>query len=123
MKLSKLEVPEEIMEVIKPIKDNDAAIRNFGIQQAVGMCKVLLQSGEVPGLHLYTLNREVASMEVLKQLGLWIEDPRYLFIYYFCVTLWVAPGCSCHMRARGKKVHKCHEMESFPPSLLVFDEV
>ncbi|XP_019747246.1 methylenetetrahydrofolate reductase (NADPH) [Hippocampus comes] len=76
VKLSKLEVPEEIMEVIEPIKDNDAAIRNYGIQLAVEMCRVLLQSGKVPGLHFYTLNREVATMEVLRQLGLWVEDPR-----------------------------------------------
>lgn len=76
VKLSKLEVPEEIKQVIEPIKENDAAIRNYGIQQAVEMCKVLLASGEVPGLHFYTLNREVATMEVLRQLGLWVEDPR-----------------------------------------------
>ncbi|XP_063319169.1 methylenetetrahydrofolate reductase [Pelmatolapia mariae] len=76
VKLSKLEVPEEITQVIEPIKDNDAAIRNYGIQQAVEMCRVLLDSGKVPGVHFYTLNREVATMEVLRQLGLWIEDPR-----------------------------------------------
>ncbi|KAK1786994.1 hypothetical protein P4O66_017367 [Electrophorus voltai] len=76
VKLSKLEVPEEITRVIEPIKDNDAAIRNFGVQHAVEICKVLLASGEVPGLHFYTLNREVATMEVLRQLGLWAEDPR-----------------------------------------------
>ncbi|XP_041130627.1 methylenetetrahydrofolate reductase-like [Polyodon spathula] len=76
VKLSKLEVPEEIKEVMEPIKDNDAAIRNYGIDQAVEMCKVLLHSGEVPGLHFYTLNREVATMEVLRRLGLWLEDPR-----------------------------------------------
>lgn len=76
VKLSKLEVPDEIMQVIEPIKDNDAAIRNYGIHQAVEMCKVLLSTGDVPGLHFYTLNREVATIEVLRQLGLWIEDPR-----------------------------------------------
>lgn len=76
VKLSKLEVPEEITRVIEPIKDNDAAIRNYGIHQAVEMCRVLLDSGKVPGLHFYTLNREVATMEVLRQLGLWTEDPR-----------------------------------------------
>ncbi|KAL7827499.1 hypothetical protein SRHO_G00332170 [Serrasalmus rhombeus] len=76
VKLSKLEVPEEIMQVIEPIKDNDDAIRNYGIHHAVEMCKVLLASGDVPGLHIYTLNREVATIEVLRQLGLWAEDPR-----------------------------------------------
>lgn len=88
VKLSKLEVPEEIKQVIEPIKDNDAAIRNYGIQQAVEMCKVLLASGEVPGLHFYTLNREVATMEVLRQLGLWAEDPR-----------WVALKCNLILRS------------------------
>lgn len=76
VKLSKLEIPEEITRVIEPIKDNDAAIRNYGIQQALEMCRQLLDSGRVPGLHFYTLNREVATMEVLRQLGLWQEDPR-----------------------------------------------
>ncbi|XP_064423771.1 methylenetetrahydrofolate reductase isoform X2 [Latimeria chalumnae] len=75
-KLSKLQVPQEIVDVIEPIKDNDAAIRNYGIELAVEMCKVLLESGMVPGLHFYTLNREVATIEVLRCLGLWNEDPR-----------------------------------------------
>lgn len=76
VKLSKLEVPQEIKDVIERIKDNDAAIRNYGIELAVSLCQELLASGLVPGLHFYTLNREVATTEVLKRLGLWTEDPR-----------------------------------------------
>lgn len=76
MKLSKLEVPQEIKEVIEPIKDNDAAIRNYGVELAVSMCRELLDSGMVSGLHFYTLNREVATTEILKRLGIWKEDPR-----------------------------------------------
>ncbi|XP_078498336.1 methylenetetrahydrofolate reductase (NADPH) isoform X2 [Lissotriton helveticus] len=76
VKLSKLEVPNEIKEVIEPIKDNDAAIRNYGIDLAVSMCREILDSGLVHGLHFYTLNREVATMDVLRRLGLWKEDPR-----------------------------------------------
>ncbi|XP_043854162.1 methylenetetrahydrofolate reductase isoform X2 [Dromiciops gliroides] len=76
VKLSKLEVPQEIKDVIEPIKDNDAAIRNYGIELAVAMCQELLAIGSVPGLHFYTLNREVATVEVLKRLGMWNEDPR-----------------------------------------------
>nr|XP_056721062.1 methylenetetrahydrofolate reductase (NADPH) [Euleptes europaea] len=78
VKLSKLEVPQEIKDIIEPIKDNDAAIRNYGIELAVTMCRELLDSGLVHGLHFYTLNREVATMEVLRRLGLWKEDPRRL---------------------------------------------
>ncbi|XP_073441140.1 methylenetetrahydrofolate reductase (NADPH) [Dendrobates tinctorius] len=76
VKLSKLEIPQEIMDVIEPIKDNDAAIRNYGIDLAVSMCRELLDSGLVHGLHFYTLNREVATIDVLRRLGLWQEDPR-----------------------------------------------
>ena len=76
VKLSKLEVPQEIKDVIEPIKDNDAAIRNYGVELAVSMCRELLDSGMVHGLHFYTLNREVATTDVLKRLGIWKEDPR-----------------------------------------------
>ena len=44
VKLSKLEVPQQIKDVIEPIKDNDAAIRNYGIEQAVSLCQELLAS-------------------------------------------------------------------------------
>lgn len=76
VKLSKLEVPQEIIDAINPIKENDEAIRKFGIDHAVQLCKVVLNAGdvEVPGVHFYTLNREVATVEVLKRLGMWQED-------------------------------------------------
>ncbi|XP_055966914.1 methylenetetrahydrofolate reductase (NADPH) [Sorex fumeus] len=76
VKLSRLEVPQQIRDVIEPIKDNDDAIRNYGIEQATSLCRELLASGLAPGLHFYTLNREVATIEVLRRLGLWNEDPR-----------------------------------------------
>lgn len=76
MRLSRLEVPQDILDTIDPIKDNDEAIRNFGIFTATEMCRELLKSGLVHGLHFYTLNREVATIQVLKELGLWCQDPR-----------------------------------------------
>ncbi|XP_075046335.1 methylenetetrahydrofolate reductase (NADPH) [Mixophyes fleayi] len=76
VKLSKLEIPQEIKDIIEPIKDNDAAIRNYGIDLAVSMCRELLDSGLVHGLHFYTLNREVATIDLLRRLGMWQEDPR-----------------------------------------------
>lgn len=76
VKLSRLEVPQQIRDIIEPIKDNDDAIRNYGIEQAASLCRQLLASGLAPGLHFYTLNREVATIEVLRRLGLWNEDPR-----------------------------------------------
>ncbi|XP_065061525.1 methylenetetrahydrofolate reductase (NADPH)-like isoform X2 [Rhopilema esculentum] len=73
-KLSKLEIPEKLLKDLEPIKDNDDAIRKYGVQHAVNMCKELLASGEVPGLHFYTLNRELATKEIAQKLRLWIED-------------------------------------------------
>ena len=46
-KLSKLEVPQAIRDVILPIKDNDVAVRNYGVDLAVKMCKELFDSGIV----------------------------------------------------------------------------
>ncbi|XP_078490239.1 methylenetetrahydrofolate reductase (NADPH) [Ciona intestinalis] len=73
-KLSKLSIPEEIQKVIEPIKDNDAAIRKYGIDLATDMCRTLLNSGKVHGLHMYTLNLETATIQILKNLGLWCQD-------------------------------------------------
>jgi len=61
VKISKLEVPQEITNILTPIKDNDEAIRNYGVHQAVNLIRELFQSNEAPGVHFYTLNRFVFS--------------------------------------------------------------
>jgi len=75
-KLGKMDVPEFITRDITPIKDNDEAIRKYGIDFAVKQCRELLDSGLVDGLHFYTLNREVATIQILKQLGMWLQNPQ-----------------------------------------------
>ncbi|CAF1098843.1 unnamed protein product [Adineta ricciae] len=74
VRLAKLDVPKEILACIEPIKDNDEAIRHFGVQTCLDLCRDLLESGKVHGLHFYTLNREFATIEILKKLGLWLEE-------------------------------------------------
>ncbi|XP_037772828.1 methylenetetrahydrofolate reductase-like [Penaeus monodon] len=76
VKLSKLDVPEDIMNVVAPLKDNDEAIRNYGIHQMCTLIKELFAADMAPGIHFYTLNREVATTAILKQLGLWAASPR-----------------------------------------------
>ena len=49
VKLSKLEVPEEIKNIVYPLKDNDDAIRNYGIHQATQMIRELFNTGYAPG--------------------------------------------------------------------------
>ena len=46
VKLSKLEVPKEITDVVEPLKDNNEAIQNYGVHQATLMIRELFQSGE-----------------------------------------------------------------------------
>ncbi|XP_062505232.1 methylenetetrahydrofolate reductase (NADPH)-like isoform X2 [Corticium candelabrum] len=74
VQLSKLEVPHEIRDAVEPIKHDDEAIREFGVIQCTKLCQELLDAG-TPGIHFYTLNREVAVREVLKHLGMWNENP------------------------------------------------
>ena len=74
-KMSNLVIPQEILDILEPIQENDEAVRKYGIDHAVAMCRELFDSDIVYGLHMYTLNREVATIEILKQLGLWSVDP------------------------------------------------
>lgn len=57
VKLSKLDVPEDIMAVVGPLKDNDEAIRNYGIHQMCTLIRELFDADMAPGVHFYTLNR------------------------------------------------------------------
>ena len=64
-----------MLDAVQPIKDDDKAIRSYGVNYAVKMINELLQSIEVPGIHFYTLNREVATTEVLQATNLWSSEP------------------------------------------------
>ncbi|XP_046396067.1 methylenetetrahydrofolate reductase [Ischnura elegans] len=77
--LCRLEIPEEITNCLLRIKDNEKSIINFGIYFAVNLAKDILQTGNVPAAHFYTLNREKPIVSICKQLGLWAEElPRYV---------------------------------------------
>lgn len=47
VKLSRLEVPTDILTKLTAIKDDDAAIQAYGIQLAVDLCRELFDSGLV----------------------------------------------------------------------------
>ncbi len=65
----KTHVPKEVEAALESIKDNDEAVKNFGIDLGTRMCKRILDSG-TPGLHMYTLNTERSSVAILENLGL-----------------------------------------------------
>jgi len=72
-------VPQEILDTLEPIKDNEQAVKNYGIHLGTEMCKKLLACG-TPGVHMYTLNMDTAAVSILKNLGLISEHtiPRAL---------------------------------------------
>lgn len=66
-------VPPEITTALAPIKDNDEAIKDYGVQLGVEMCKKLLAAG-APGLHFYTLNLERSVRRILDGLAITSEN-------------------------------------------------
>jgi methylenetetrahydrofolate reductase (NADPH) len=62
-------VPEEITKSLEPIKDNDEAVKDYGVEFGIQMCKQLMEAG-APGLHFYTLNLERSVRRILDGLGL-----------------------------------------------------
>jgi len=66
-------VPKKILEDLAPIKDDDAAVQEYGIKQMAEMCRELIKGG-VHGLHFYTLNMERSVREILLLLGLISES-------------------------------------------------
>ncbi|MCD7469447.1 Methylenetetrahydrofolate reductase 1 [Datura stramonium] len=70
----KTKIPEEIMAALEPIKDNEEAVKAYGIHLGTEMCKKILASG-IKTLHLYTLNMEKSALAILMNLGL-IEESK-----------------------------------------------
>eukprot|EP01087_Luapelamoeba_hula_P018139 TRINITY_DN580_c0_g1_i1.p1 TRINITY_DN580_c0_g1~~TRINITY_DN580_c0_g1_i1.p1 ORF type:complete len:584 (-),score=100.59 TRINITY_DN580_c0_g1_i1:78-1829(-) len=67
--LCKTHVPEFINEALEPIQNDDAAVKAYGVELGIKMCKELLDAG-TPGLHFYTLNLEKSVIQILDGLGM-----------------------------------------------------
>ena len=89
----KTAIPQDISDTLEGIKDNDEAVKAFGIDLGVKMCKRLLEEG-TPGLHMYTLNLESAAVGILEQLGL-INKKQVSFTEHYLATAQpqMAVGC------------------------------
>ncbi|XP_073008321.1 probable methylenetetrahydrofolate reductase (NADH) [Typha latifolia] len=70
----KTRIPAEITAALGPIKDNEEAVKAYGIHLGTEMCKKILASG-IKTLHLYTLNMEKSALAILMNLGL-IEESK-----------------------------------------------
>ncbi|KAJ1820470.1 methylenetetrahydrofolate reductase (NAD(P)H) met13 [Coemansia sp. RSA 2598] len=67
--LCRISVPQEIWDRLEPIKDDDRAVKDYGIEVAVDMIKRLRAAG-VRGFHFYTINLERSTRMVLEKLQL-----------------------------------------------------
>uniref|UniRef100_A0A5B6ZDG3 Methylenetetrahydrofolate reductase n=1 Tax=Davidia involucrata TaxID=16924 RepID=A0A5B6ZDG3_DAVIN len=70
----KTKIPSEITAALEPIKDNEEAVRAYGIHLGTEMCKKIMANG-IKTLHLYTLNMEKSALAILMNLGL-IEESK-----------------------------------------------
>eukprot|EP01126_Amoeba_proteus_P000975 TRINITY_DN1027_c0_g1_i3.p1 TRINITY_DN1027_c0_g1~~TRINITY_DN1027_c0_g1_i3.p1 ORF type:complete len:660 (-),score=138.34 TRINITY_DN1027_c0_g1_i3:52-2031(-) len=66
-------IPQEILDKIRPFKDDDKAVQDYGVQQMIVMCNKLIRNG-ILGLHFYTLNMERQVTRILMGLGLVKEE-------------------------------------------------
>jgi methylenetetrahydrofolate reductase (NADPH) len=63
------EIPRWIRLRLQSFGDDTESIKAFGLDVVTSLCERLIQGG-VPGLHLYTMNQSVASLDICKRLGL-----------------------------------------------------
>lgn len=68
IKFCKTRVPEEIVNKMEELKDNVEAIKAYGIELGVKMCRRLQELG-APGFHFYTLNTSPVTIAIIEALG------------------------------------------------------
>jgi methylenetetrahydrofolate reductase (NADPH) len=62
-------LPDSLLRSLEQFGDNDQATTQFGIDYATQQCAELLRAG-APGLHFYTLNKALATTQIVKNLAL-----------------------------------------------------
>ena len=85
-----LQVPAEIMAALEPIKDNEEAVRAYGIHLGTEMCKKIL-AHDIRTLHLYSLNLEKSVLGILQvyYISEYIRDHSHDIIQQFCKQTWI----------------------------------
>ncbi|RKP22569.1 methylenetetrahydrofolate reductase-domain-containing protein, partial [Syncephalis pseudoplumigaleata] len=68
--LSQTAVPQFIYDSLEPIKEDDQAVKDYGITLAIDMCRQMAAKG-ISGFHFYTMNLERSIRLILEGLG-WV---------------------------------------------------
>ena len=66
--MCKSRVPASLVERLEAIKADEHAVQQLGIEFGTQLCRNLTAVG-APGLHIYTLNLDHVTNEILKHLG------------------------------------------------------
>ena len=82
----KLLFPQEIRLSLKKIKDNDEAVKAYGVELGVKtMQRLLIECKEnsigFRSLHFYTMNLAVAVTQILQGLGMLQKIPNMITLY------------------------------------------
>lgn len=72
----KTRIPLEIQRKLDEIRDNDEAVKEFGMEFTTKICQTLLANNDdgVQLLHFYTLNLEKVVYGIMDMLGLALTD-------------------------------------------------
>lgn len=71
----KSRVPAALVEKAEALKDDADGFKEMGLTWTVELCKQLVASKLVDGLHFYTLNQSANTLTILERLGLLVEAP------------------------------------------------
>ena len=74
-----MQIPLEIIAALDPIKDNEEAVKAYGVHLGTEMCKKILAHG-IKTLHLYTLNMEKSALAILKVRFVWISTISFRYM-------------------------------------------
>ncbi|KAI9187769.1 methylenetetrahydrofolate reductase (NAD(P)H) met13 [Blastocladiella emersonii ATCC 22665] len=65
--MSKTAVPQAIHDALEPIKDDDQAVKDYGVRLAIDMCRRIMTGG-IRTFHIYTMNLERSVRLILEGL-------------------------------------------------------
>ncbi|XP_012257772.1 methylenetetrahydrofolate reductase [Athalia rosae] len=69
-KRCKADIPQKILQDLELMKEDDAAIQEYGINLSVKLVEEIFKSGTSIGIHIFTLNRFHLALEFCKRVGL-----------------------------------------------------
>lgn len=68
--LAQITIPQSILDVLEPVKNDDEKVRELGTKLVADMCRRILKEDiGIRGLHFYTMNLEKGTKMLLEELN------------------------------------------------------